>query len=427
MALAIAEYAPPLDDTIHPYKIASGPFDFIPEISPIGPIVTGIELVELPAMLQLQTSSAFDIRTERENFFNGALTYEGLINDINTFLWEYLTNMKRASFKYEVRENGTFGDGWAKSMEEMLQEGVDTANSPEERLLRVAEQQGFYKILDALNHNPDQLAVYASPQEAYGIYGSTFSLVYVYQMLERDGGQYLHATLYRVFNKDVNAHIENLSSLASSFREDPEKNLGILNSYQPENPETLIASPLFFKNGSPAEILHKLAELYGDNERNLLEQDANMLTLFEGFARQVDAFVDVFTNGEYSIEYMEDVFKIFLVKALTHFFDESKASKIVSDTALLARIKNTDFYDLLRPEYNATANSIFDLEIDLQGSCGTIGTSSIGDLIKAVDQATHPGENIEEKIFVCPECGHIHDISKGYVPHCENCGYDAHC
>ncbi len=353
----------------------------------------------------------FDIPLERQHFRNGVLDKEGLKNEVKTFIWEYLTDLKISEFFYTVREGeGTFGNGWDRSMEEMLSSSLNVALNPNERALRQAELDGFLEIKEGLVRSPSKSALYISPSEAYN---SNFALAYIFTRAGTETGEFiLEAKLYRIYGANIDKHYAVLEALGRKFTGDVPSGIDV------NSPASFIANPLFVE--ADEDILDFLIEEYD----GAIDQDGKQQGLFDDFLEFVDQFVELFSNFEYPDEVVEMFFKMLLAKAMVHF-NEVEAGNIF-DQDVIEQIKQSDLNAMLsnRKLFSEIPNTRLLLS---NGTCGTIGELSISGVVKALYRLSHPGIDMESEVFVCPRCGEIHDISDGYVQSCRRCGYNAVC
>lgn len=375
---------------------------------------------------------AFDLWKEWNNLKEGKITTREALNDqLLRFLEEYLTLISESKFEYEMGENGLlYSPGWTGPIQENFINAVNEPGiSPHIRRVREAEKNSFLQLEAFMNAQkllPEELrqkALIISPKENYN---SPYAFIGCYELEEGNNGFKVKVRNRKAFLSVTELFDGTIDLIDSGILESPLHD----DVYRGSDIPTTLLGNAFYLN--PVTEFDAIFQGSRQHE-NFAHIDQIVARQLEEFQPEIDSFLDLFQLSVKQENYaeIEKLFRVFLVKAKIHF-DENTA---ISDWGkeIVQRIKGTTLKrntanSFLTPDNSSLIGDIFNLEIHLAGSCGTIGTSSIGNIIRAISPSWGGTSEADQsdKIFICPVCKHEHDITPeggGLRPCCDRCGH----
>ncbi len=418
------------------------------------------QLEEESTQIDLQSAEngfnmeAFNLIHETCNIYEGKLNQEGVHTQLLKLLEEYLTPLTQSQFNYYVSGERKFiSQGWIQPMEESYRRACEEIGILEtQKRVREAELDSFLQIQGFLTANIEagnyQAKAYLqSPAENYD---SPYSFVSQYEIVpitvldESDTAtsEYIiRATNHRVIGLPFMEH--------SRVRQIWMQDYGLTGAAEPETPTVILGNPLFSAINS-ASFDDMLQEYYigyypidsfKAQDKLIFQELQNFNPEVISLAEEIMHNATNFITGDRND--LIESFKLFLIKAKIHFDRDAavrewgeEVVRQVESTIQLAQTEDISSPNDATTQFELLRNQMLNLTIQINGTCGTIGDSSIsiGQVTKALMHSnfeifTKSAERPDET--ECPRCHVIFYVKNGnvatYHKECPACGKDIQC
>ncbi len=387
----------------------------------------GIETLISEQPIIEQTAFPFNLEKIRQSFlrnqelFDSSTQIEAVRRQVYTFTQEYLTNLTFSEYEYILDEKGNFTAlGWGRvedSYERALNEGGITN---QQRLIRLAELNSFKNIQKHFQvpENENNTLVLQSPDQGWG-----YSYISFYTKIDNR----IKVKLYRLWEDDrffSHKQVRNFYCSNPNI-EGYELYERLVNLSEIENNDLEILASVIVIPQSGNEVFdpQNLIEKYYDDFSSFNYEGVDLLVRqqLETFQGEIEKLVQalikeaIFDENDY-IQYLDQFFRIFLVKAKVHFDEQGARALWDHDyPQLIDKIKETINNDQEDQSLSALSvrDDILSLNVFIRGSCGDIevqvGSISTFSLLKALN--FHKNlvgvDEYGALIFICNYCGGV--------------------